>query len=107
MDVTDKYYNKVYKETLKLTKKLFGKNINECVTEKYNLKKYFEDLFKKPIEEINSNMLQNKRTELIKSGNAGVFFKWAKYKTLSKILETLESACVLKTSIIKEYEHEC
>lgn len=107
MKITDKYYNKIYKETSKLTKKLFGKTIDECVIEKNNLSKYFETLFKKPIQYINTQLFQEKKSELILSGNAGVFYKWAKYKTLSKILETLENANLLKTSIIKELEHEC
>ena len=107
MKVTQKYYNKVYKETLKLTKKLFGKTINDCIAEKSELKEYFEDLFKLPIDEINSSVMQENRSRLITTGNEAAFFKWAKYKTLSKILETLESACVLNTLVIKEYEHEC
>ena len=32
---------------------------------------------------------------------------YAKYKTLSKILEVIETACTLKTFTIKEYENEC
>lgn len=107
MKITDKYYDKIYKETSKLTKKLFGKTIDECVVEKNNLSKCFETLFKKPIKEINSQLLQEKRSDLLKSGCGSVFFEWAKYKTLSKILETLESVCILKTSIIREYENEC
>ncbi len=107
MKVTDNYYNKIYKETSKLTKKLFGEDINECIAEKINLESYFEFLFNKPIEEINSAFMQEKRTELLKSGLGAIFCKWAKYKTLSKILETLENVRILKTSIIKEYEDEC
>ena len=107
MKLTDKYYDKIYKETSKLTKKLFGKTIDECVVEKNKLAKDFETLFKKPIQYINTQLFQEKKTELILSGNAGVFYKWAKYKTLSKILETLENANLLKTLIIKEYEDEC
>lgn len=107
MKSTDKYYNKVYKETSKLTKKLFGKTVSECMDERSELVKRFEDFFKLPIEKINSQFLQLKKTELLKSGYDNIFFEWAKYKTLSKILETLESACMLKTLIIEEYEHEC
>lgn len=107
MKVTDRYYNKVYNETSKLTKKLFGKTVSECMDERSKLVKRFEDFFKLPIEKINSQFLQLERTELLKSGYGCIFFEWAKYKTISKILETLEDACMLKTIIIKEYENEC
>lgn len=107
MKNADKYYDKVYKVTSKLTKKLFGKNIEECSAEKLSLKKYFEDLFNEPVEKISIQNMQDRKFELLKSGNGAAFFKWAKYKTLCKILDTLESACALKTFIIKEYEYEC
>jgi hypothetical protein len=42
MKIVDKYYEKVYKQTQKVTKKLFGKDIAGCLALRYKLKKHFE-----------------------------------------------------------------
>lgn len=108
MKLTDRYYNKIYKETSKLTKKLFGKNIIDSLVERYDLKKYFEFLLKKPIDEINGQDIKNVR-DILRAENIpdDLLFRWAKYKTLCKILEVIETADTLKTFTIQGYEDEC
>lgn len=108
MKLVDRYYRKIYKETKKLTKKLFGKDITDCLVERYDLKKYFEKTFEKPIEEISGEDVWNKRNILVhKNILNDLCFKWAKYKTLCQILEILESTNTLKTFTIQGYEDEC
>lgn len=108
MEIVDRYYNKLYKETGKVTKKLFGLSVNGSMAEKFRLKKYFEKHFEKPVEEITSEDIMKKQSSFRKQGRLEfISYSWAKYKTLSKILEVLESACFLKNFTIEEYEDEC
>lgn len=109
MKLTDRYYNKIYRETSKLTKKLFGKKITDCLVERYELKRYFQVLIpKKPIEEISAQDIKDKGQELVKSGKVNdLLFKWARYKTLCKILDIVETINTLKTFTIQGYENEC
>lgn len=108
MKLTDKYYKKVYKETSKLTKKLFGKDIVDCLVERYSLKTVFEKMEGKPINEITGQDIQSRRNILIAENKPNdLLFRWAKYKTLCKILEVIETADTLKTFTIQGYEDEC
>lgn len=108
MKLTDRYYNKIYKETSKLTKKLFGKNVTDCLVERHELKIFFEKLEGKLIEEISAQDIKNKGQEFVKSGKINdLVFKWAKYKTLCKILDIIETTNTLKTFTIQGYEDEC
>lgn len=109
MKLTDRYYNKIYKETKKLTKKLFGLDITNCLIERYELKKSFENIFEKPIEEISGQDVQDRRNYLlrVKGKYSDLLFQWAKYKTLCQILGILESTNTLKTFTIQGYEDEC
>lgn len=108
MKIVDKYYEKVYKQTAKMTKKLFGKDITECLIERCELKKYFERMEGKPINEITGQDIQSIRNILIAENKPNdLLFKWAKYKTLCKILEIIETTNTLKTFTIEEYEDEC
>lgn len=97
MKLIDKYYNKLYKQTLKVTKKLFGKDVTESLVLRNSLRKELEEQTGKSIDEITGEDIIEKK----------LGYKYAKYKTLSKILEVLESACVLKTFTIEEFEDEC
>lgn len=108
MKLTDRYYKKIYKETSKLTKRLFGKNITDCLIERYELKKYFENLEGKSIDEITGQDIQSRRN-ILKAENKpnDLLFKWAKYKTLCQILDIVESTNTLKTFTIQGYEDEC
>lgn len=108
MRLTDRYYNKIYKETSKLTKKLFGKNITDCLVERYELKTFFEKTICKPIDEITGQDIQSVRN-ILKAENKpnDLLFQWAKYKTLCKILDIVETTNTLKTFTIQGYEDEC
>lgn len=108
MKVTDRYYNKIYKETSKLTKKLFGTNVTDSMILRFNLKKDFEDLCKKPISEISAQDILAESFKRAKRGETNiVLLNWAKYKTLCKILEIVETTNTLKTFTIQGYEDEC
>ena len=97
MKCVDKYFNKIYKQTNKLTKKLFGLNTIETFHLRFELKKFIQKLINKDISEITSeDIIKNK-----------IGYQYAKYKTFSKILEVLEQACMLKIFSIEEFENEC
>lgn len=97
MKLVDKYYEKVYKQTQKVTKKLFGKDVVGCMALRFQLKNEIETAIQKPIKEITSeDIIQHKLS-----------YTYAKYRTLFKILEVLESACTLKTFTVEELEYEC
>lgn len=107
MKETDKYYKKIYKETSKLTKKLFDKDITECLVERYELRKLFEKNICKPINEITGQDIQSVRNILIAENKPNdLLFQWAKYKTLCQILEIVEKTNILKTFTIQGYEDE-
>ena len=108
MELIDKYYKKLYKETEKVTKKLFGKSIIDCLVERYELQKFFEKLISKPFNEITGQDIQSVR-DILKAENKpnDLLFQWAKYKTLCKILDIIETTNTLKTFTIQEYEDEC
>lgn len=108
MELIDKYYKKLYKETEKVTKKLFGKSIVDCLVERYKLQKFFEKLISKPFDEITGQDIQSVRNILIAENRPNdLLFQWAKYKTLCKILDIIETTDTLKTFTIEEYENEC
>ena len=97
MKLIDKYYKKLHKETEKITKKLFGKNIESSARLRKEIEAVIEAVIKKPISEItNEDIISNK-----------LGYKYAQYRTLCNVLEVVESACVLKTFTIEEYENEC
>lgn len=108
MELINKYYKKLYKETEKVTKKLFGKSIVDCRVERYELKKFFEKIICKSIDEITGQDIQSVR-DILKAENKpnDLLFQWAKYKTLCKILDIVETTNTLKTFTIQEYEDEC
>lgn len=96
MKSIEKYYNKIYKETNKVTKKLFHDDIPGCLNSRFELRKKIESVIKKPISEItDQDIIQNK-----------IGYYYAKYRTLSKLIEILEGACFFKTFMIEEFENE-
>lgn len=96
MKVIEKYYHKIYKETNKVTKKLFNDDIPGCLNSRFELKKKIESIIKKPIFEItDQDIIQNK-----------LGYYYAKYRTLSKLMEILEGACFFKTFMIEEFQNE-
>ena len=97
MKCADKYYYKIYKQTNKLTKKLFGLDVVDTLHLRFELKSSIQRMIKKDISEItNEDVIKNK-----------ISCQYAKYKTTSKILEVLEQACVFKNFLIEEFENEC
>lgn len=108
MKLIDKYYKKLYKETEKVTKKLFGKSIIDCLVERYELREFFEKTICKSIDEITGQDILSIRN-ILKAENKpnDLLFCWAKYKTLCKILDIVETTNTLKTFTIQEYEDEC
>lgn len=96
MKLVDKYYDKLYKETAKITKKLFGTNVTDSLMLRYKLKKEIETVIEKPINKITDN-------DIIKYK---LGYDYAKYRTISNILEVVERACVLRTFTIEELEDE-
>lgn len=96
MKSLNNYYNKLYKQTVKVTKKLFGKDVTGSLAMRYELKRNIEQVIAKPINEItDEDIWKNKLSYAV-----------AKYRTLDAILEILERACTLKTFTVKEFENE-
>lgn len=97
MKAVDRYYYKVYKQTEKITRKLFGCDVTSALALRYQIKSDIEKKISKKIDDIT--------TEDIISNH--ISCDYAKYRTLLRLLETLESACVFKTFTIEEFENEC
>lgn len=94
MKLVDKYYYKIYKQTSKLTKKLFGEDIVGCLKLRFNTRSEIEKTINKSIHEITSeDIIKNKLGAL-----------YCRFRTLDKILEVIENACVFKTFTIEEFE---
>lgn len=83
----DKYYQKIYKETDRLLKRMFGLDVHEGMKKTYELKKDIEVKINKPICDITKDDLVEFRLSI----------QYCEYRTLSKILEVLSGACFLKT----------
>jgi len=97
MRLINRYYEKIYKQTERITKKLFKKDVTGTLALRHKIKQH--------IEKITGKKIDNITDEEITKYHLGYY--WAKYKTLSKILEVIETACTLKTFTIEEYENEC
>lgn len=97
MKITDVYYEKIYKQTVKVTRKLFGTDVTGALALRYELKVNIENIIHKPVDKIT-------REDIVKNN---LSYHYAKYKTVCKVLEILETACTLKTFTIEEYENEC
>ena len=85
MKILEKYYNKIYKHTNKLLKKIFNLNVEESMVELHNLKKEIEGKIKKPIEEITTEDLINNKLSL----------QFCKYRTIDKIIAVLSGAAFI------------
>ena len=85
MKILEKYYNKIYKHTNKLLKKIFNLNVEESMIELHDLKKEIEGKIQKPIGEItNEDLIKNKLS-----------LQFCKYRTLDKILAVLSGAAFM------------
>ena len=97
MKIVDRYYEKLHSQTSKMTRKLFGKDVAGCLALRYELKQYLEKVAGKVVDEITYDDIRTHK----------LGYEYAKYKTLCKILEVVETACTLKLFTIEEYENEC
>lgn len=87
MKILEKYYNKIYRHTNKLLKKIFNLNVEESMIELHNLKKEIQGEIEKPIEEITTeDLIKNKLS-----------FRYCKYRTIDKILSVLSGAAFMST----------
>ena len=92
----DKYYMKIYRETERLLKKMFGFGVHDGMVRLCELKKFMQSEIGHPIEDITMEDLIRCKLSV----------QYCEYRTLSKILEVLSGACFLKTFTadeIKEY----
>lgn len=87
MKALQRYYNKIYKHTNRLLKKVFGLNVEESMMELHNIKIFIEEKIEKPIEEITTeDLIKNKLS-----------FQYCKYRTIDKILSVLSGAAFMST----------
>lgn len=87
MKILEKYYNKIYRHTNKLLKKIFSLNVEESMIELYNLKKEIQGKIKKPIEDITTEDLIKNKLSL----------QYCEYRTIDKILSVLSGAAFMST----------
>lgn len=87
MKALQRYYNKIYKHTNRLLKKVFGLNVEESMMELHNIKIFIEEKIEKPIETITSEDLIKNKLSL----------EYCKYRTLDKILAVLSGAAFMST----------
>lgn len=98
MKIVNKYYTKVEKLTNKLIKKMFGcESIQDALVMQRELKIEIETRIKKPIEEITND-------DFIK--NNMLSYDYAKYKTISKILDIISGVIILDKFVADDYEKE-
>ena len=97
MKIVNKYYMKIEKLTNKLIKRMFGcKTIQDAFILQRKLKVGIEARIKKQISEItNDDIIKNKLS-----------YDYAKYRTISKILEIVSEVVVLDKFIADDYEKE-
>jgi len=99
MKVLNKYYNKIYKYTNKLLRKIFGLDITVAMAESYRIKSEIEKKIEKPIEMITTDDLINYKLS----------YNYCKYKTMNKILEVISGAAFINSFCeddIKEIKDE-
>lgn len=98
MKIVSKYYNKIEKITNKLIKKMFGcKSISDAFIMQRELRIKIEEIIKKPIDEITNE-------DFIKNGFLA--YNYAKYRTISKILQIISEVVVLDKFVVDDYEKE-
>jgi hypothetical protein len=99
MKVLERYYEKIYKYTNKLLRKIFGLDVTAAMTESYRIKSEIEKKIEKPIEMITTDDLINYKLS----------YNYCKYKTINKILEVISGAAFINSFCeddIKEIKDE-
>lgn len=99
MKVLERYYEKIYKYTNKLLRKIFGLDVTAAMGESYRIKSEIEKKIEKPIEMITTDDLINHKLS----------YNYCKYRTINKILEVISGAAFINSFCkddIKEIKNE-
>jgi hypothetical protein len=94
MKVLEKYYQKIYKYTDRLLKKVFKMDIIGSMKEFYRLRIEIENEIEKPIDEISEE-------DLIKYK---LSYRYCKYKTLDNILSVVSGVAFLNSFYSEDVE---
>ena len=94
MKVLERYYEKIYKYTNKLLRKIFGLDVTVAMAESYRIKSEIEKKIKKPIEMITTEDLINHKLSYL----------YCKYKTISNILSVVSGALFLDSFCKEDLE---
>lgn len=94
MKLLIKYYNKIYKQTSKLLRKVFGLNIPDSMIELHRVKKDIEKKIGKDISEITAEDLYKNRLS----------YDYCKYRTLDEILSVISKVSFLNSFCDKDLE---
>lgn len=87
MKVLERYYEKIYKYTNKLLRKIFGLDVTDAMAESYRIKSEIEKKIKKPIEKITTEDLINHKLSYL----------YCKYRTLQNILSVISGAAFINS----------
>jgi hypothetical protein len=87
MKVLERYYEKIYKYTNKLLRKIFGLDVTAAMAESCRIKSEIEKKIEKPIEMITTEDLINHKLSYL----------YCKYKTISNILEVISGAAFVNS----------
>jgi hypothetical protein len=99
MKVLERYYEKIYKYTNKLLRKIFGFDVTAAMAENYRIKSEIEKKIEKSIEMITTEDLINHKLSYL----------YCKYRTINKILEVISGAAFVNSFCkddIKEIKDE-
>lgn len=83
MDCFERYYARIYRQTQRLCRKMFGKNIVETLSYRYALKQELERRCGCKVEDVTEEILMQKRLAA----------KYAEYLTVCKVIRVIECAC--------------
>ena len=94
MKILERYYKKIYKQTDKLLKKVFGFGVEQSQVELQRVKSEMEGKIKKPVGDITiTDLIENKLS-----------LQYCKYRTLSNILSVLSGALFLNSFCDEDIE---
>ena len=94
MKVLEKYYNKIYKHTNKLLKKIVGLDITDALRETCKLRKEIEKKCGKSIETITTDDFMKNR----------ISYDYCRYKTINEILSVISKVALISTFREEEIE---
>ena len=94
MKILERYYNKIFRHTRKLLRKVFGLNVAESMIELNRIKKEIEKESGKDISEITTEDLYKNKLS----------YDYCKYKTLDEILSVISKVSFLNSFYEKDVE---